>query len=158
MSRFSQLIGLVLIVVGVGVCVGAARAAWSKQVSTCDGQPFAEAKVPGDPRVWLELAVTAEQQSRGLMFRPSLPEDQGMLFKFNQRTNGAFWMRNTLIPLSIAYIEDDGTVLDIQDMQPQSDDPHYPARPYWYALEVNQGWFDRNGVAPGNVFAFCLPG
>jgi len=156
-SRHSRVIGLVLILVGVGVSVSAVRVAWSKQVSICEGPAFAEAKVPGDPRLWLELALTTEQQARGLMFRESMPENQGMLFVFGQRTAGAFWMHNTLIPLSIAYIDRDGAVLDIQDMQPQTDDPHPPARPYWYALEVNQGWFANHGVAVGSTFAFCLP-
>jgi uncharacterized membrane protein (UPF0127 family) len=117
--------------------------------------------VPGSPRLLLELATTPDERSRGLMFRTSLPEDAGMLFVFEQQSSGAFWMRNTLIPLSIAYIDRDGTVLDIQDMQPEvpgQPTPTYPpAKPYWYALEVNQGWYAENGVAIGDVISFCLP-
>jgi uncharacterized membrane protein (UPF0127 family) len=65
-------------------------------------------------------------------------------------------MRNTLIPLSIAWIDRDGSIVDIQDMQPLSDEVHTPAAPYWYALEVNQGWFFANGVGVGQQVLFCL--
>jgi uncharacterized protein len=153
----TRLIGLALIAAGLAVGVTAARAAFSPQAADCSTQPFAEAQLPGSPRLQLELATTPEQQQRGLMFRQSLPDDQGMLFVFQRPSTAPFWMHNTLIPLSIAYIDGDGTIVDIQDMQPQSDDLHPPARPYSYALEVNQGWYANNGVAVGNVFAFCLP-
>jgi len=152
-----RLLGLVLVLAGLGIGVAAARAALSQQISTCADQPFGEAKVPGDPRLVLEIARTPEQHARGLMFRPSLPDDQGMLFIFGSQSSEGFWMHNTLIPLSVAFIDRDGTILDIQDMQPQTDDVHPPAKPYWYALEVNQGWYARNGVKVGDAFAFCLP-
>src|SRR6266571_2513197 len=118
MTRFRRL-GIARLVAGLGVFAMVAWVSASNQVSACESRPFAEAKVPGDPRLWLELALTAEQQTRGLMFRQTMPNDLGMLFVFGERTGGAFWMRNTLIPLSIAYIDSDGTILDMQDMQPQ---------------------------------------
>ena len=157
----TRLLALVVVLGALAMGVTAARAALQPRSSGCGDQPFAQAQVPGAARLTLELAATDEQRSRGLMFRESLPEDQGMLFVFEQQTNASFWMRNTLIPLSIAYIDRDGTILDIQDMQPEA--PGYPtpiyppASPYWYALEVNQGWYARNGVNVGDVFAFCLP-
>ena len=67
-------------------------------------------------------------------------------------------MHNTLVPLSIAWIDQNGSIVDIQDMQPQTDDVHTPAAPYWYALEVNQGWYSAHGVGVGQQIVFCLDG
>ena len=103
-----------------------------------------------DVVVYVEVADSPDEHQVGLMNRPSLPPDQGMLFDFGSETQTAFWMRNTLIPLSIAWFTRDGTIVDIQDMQPQTDDLHSPKAAYWYALEVNQGFFARHGVAPGD--------
>jgi len=122
----------------------------------CAGGPYAEALIQGAPRVALEIAQTDADRQRGLMGRPSMPTDQGMLFVFPQATRGGFWMRDTLIPLSIAFIQDDGTIVDIQNMQPLDETPHVPPRPYRFALEVNQGWFAANGVKPGDQFRLCL--
>lgn len=98
----------------------------------------------------VELAHTPQQRARGLMDREELAEDAGMLFVFESDTTSAFWMKDTLIPLSIAYILKDGTILDIQDMQPLSTDLHEPPSPYLYALEVNQGWYDEHGIGVGD--------
>jgi uncharacterized membrane protein (UPF0127 family) len=98
----------------------------------------------------VELARTAEERSRGLMFRQELPEDRGMLFVYEEDTNAGFWMKDTSIPLSIAFIAADGKILDIQDMEPLSLELHSPPGPYRYALEVNQGWFREHGLAPGD--------
>jgi hypothetical protein len=94
----------------------------------------------------VELARTAGERSRGLMFREELAEDGGMLFVYEEDTEAGFWMKDTLIPLSIAFIAADGTILDIQDMEPLSEDTHRPPEPYRYALEVNQGWFREHGL------------
>ncbi|MDO8614443.1 MAG: DUF192 domain-containing protein [Dehalococcoidia bacterium] len=99
----------------------------------------------------VELADTAELRSRGLMFRDSLPEDGGMLFDFGGQTQSGFWMKDTKVPLSIAFIDGAGTIIDIQDMAPLSEQLHYPAQPYNTAVEVTQGWFRRNGVAVGDT-------
>ncbi len=98
----------------------------------------------------VELARTAGERSRGLMFREELAEDGGMLFVFPEDTEAGFWMKDTLIPLSIAFIAADGTILDIQDMEPLSEDTHRPSEEYRYALEVNQGWFRQNGFDVGD--------
>ncbi len=98
----------------------------------------------------VEVPGTPEEFSRGLMFRESLPEDRGMLFVFGKDTQTGFWMKDTSIALSIAFIEEDGTILDIQDMAPLSTEAHGPPGPYRYALEVNQGWFDRHDFGPGD--------
>lgn len=157
----TRLVGSVLVALGLGIGVTVAWAALQGQMTDCTDQPFAEAQVPGEPRLNLELATTLQQQARGLMFRESLPDDQGMLFVFGQQRTGSFWNLNTLIPLSIAYIDHDGTILDIQDMRPQVEgqdpDTYPPAHPYWYALEVNQGWYANNGVAVGDALMLCIP-
>ncbi|MBI4596385.1 MAG: DUF192 domain-containing protein [Candidatus Tectomicrobia bacterium] len=105
----------------------------------------------------VEIAATPEQFQTGLMNRKSLPEMQGMLFNFSiygGSVNIPFYMKNTYIPLSIAFISGDGRIVDIQDMEPLSETLHYPSTPYQYALEVNQGWFQKYGIAVGNVIKF----
>ncbi len=97
----------------------------------------------------VELARTAEERSRGLMSREELAEDGGMLFIFSGDTETAFWMKDTLIPLSIAFIAEDGAILDVQDMEALSEELHRPPQPYRYALEVNQGWYREHGLGPG---------
>ncbi len=98
----------------------------------------------------VEVANDAEERARGLQFRDSLPKNRGMLFEFEKETEAGFWMKDTTIPLSIAFIEGEGDVLDIQDMEPLSEGFHYSPEPYLYAVEVNRGWFERNGVRPGS--------
>jgi uncharacterized membrane protein (UPF0127 family) len=98
----------------------------------------------------VELARTPAERSRGLMSREELPEDHGMLFVFPEDTTTSFWMKDTVIPLSIAFIAADGGILDIQDMEPFSTELHQPPEPYRYALEVNQGWFARRGLEKGD--------
>ncbi len=101
-------------------------------------------------RLYVEIADTPEKQETGLMHRTAMAVDQGMLFVFPGETTIPFWMRDTLLPLSIAFIAGDGTIVDIQDMQPLDETLHNPARPYVYALEVNQGYFRQHQVAVGN--------
>ena len=96
-----------------------------------------------------QLAITPLQRQIGLMHRRDMPTQEGMLFVFDEPSQQCFWMRNTLIPLSIAFLADDGTVVNLADMQPQSDDSHCSAKPVRYALEMNQGWFAKRGVKPG---------
>jgi uncharacterized protein len=97
-----------------------------------------------------EVADTPQASENGLMFRDSLPEDQGMLFVFEQPKTASFWMRNTKIPLSIAYADSTGKILEIKSMKPL-DETVVPSvsDQVAYALEVNKGWFDRHGIAPG---------
>ncbi len=98
-----------------------------------------------------ELARSPQEQSTGLMGRSGLPEDTGMLFIFQQPGLGGFWMKNTPLPLSIAFIDPKGKIVDIQDMQPFSEEVHAPTREYLWALEVPQGYFARKGVKPGDA-------
>jgi uncharacterized protein len=97
-----------------------------------------------------EVADTPQASENGLMFRDSLPEERGMLFVFEQPKTASFWMRNTRIPLSIAYIDSAGKILEIKSMKPL-DETVVPSASdqLAYALEVNEGWFVRHGIAPG---------
>ncbi|OZI22737.1 DUF192 domain-containing protein [Bordetella genomosp. 7] len=98
-----------------------------------------------------ELADTEESRRIGLMHRQSLPDNNGMLFVFDSPDLQCFWMRNTPLPLSIAFIADDGVIVNIADMAPQTDDAHCSARPVRYALEMAQGWYARRGIKAGNL-------
>ncbi len=99
-----------------------------------------------------EIADTPDEQTQGLMGRTELAEDAGMLFVFNREQQAPFTMKNTLIPLSIAFIDAGGRIVDILDMQPLDETTRYSsAEPYRYALEVNQGFFEARGIQVGNV-------
>jgi uncharacterized protein len=100
----------------------------------------------GTQSLQVELATTAAQRERGLMFREALGEGRGMLFVYEHDQHLAFWMHNTRIPLSVAFLNADGRVLNIADMRPEDDTIHRSAAPARYALEVNQGWFTRQGI------------
>ncbi|MBI5257074.1 MAG: DUF192 domain-containing protein [Burkholderiales bacterium] len=96
-----------------------------------------------------QVAQTFEQRQVGLMHRREMPANEGMLFVFEEPQVQCFWMRNTLLPLSIAFLADDGTVVNLADMKPMSDDSHCSARPVRLALEMNLGWFAKRGIKPG---------
>ncbi len=96
------------------------------------------------------LAQTPEQRQTGLMFRREMPQHEGMLFVFDEASPQCFWMKNTVLPLSIAFLADDGSVVNIADMQPQALDSHCSTRPVRFVLEMNQGWFAKRGVKPGS--------
>ena len=97
-----------------------------------------------------EVAQTAEQRGIGLMHRPKMGASEGMLFIFDTASQQCFWMKNTLLPLSIAFLGDDGRVVNIEDMAPQTLNGHCSASPVRYALEMNQGWFAKRGIKPGS--------
>lgn len=119
--------------------------------------PTEEISVKGNP-LTVELAATPAARVCGLSRRPELPPDRGMLFIFPDSRPRSFWMKDTYIPLSIAYLDDAGRILSIQDMVPQRVDIHYPSvQPASYALEVNQGWFRRNGIEVGEIVYLNLP-
>ena len=97
-----------------------------------------------------EVAQSPEQRATGLMNRPSMAANDGMLFVFEEAMPQCFWMKNTLLPLSIAFIADDGTVVNIADMKPQALESHCSAKPVRYALEMNQGYFAKRGIKAGS--------
>ena len=96
-----------------------------------------------------ELARTPDQRQIGLMHRSALPPNGGMLFAFEQPAQQCFWMKNTLLPLSIAFLADDGSVVNIEDMKPQTLDSHCSRQPVRFALEMSQGWFAKRGIKAG---------
>jgi hypothetical protein len=96
-----------------------------------------------------EAATTTQSRTIGLMHRERLGPNSGMLFVFEDKAQQCFWMRNTIVPLTIAFIEDDGTILQLTDMAPKSEASHCSQRPVRYALEMEQGWFGKRGMAPG---------
>jgi uncharacterized membrane protein (UPF0127 family) len=96
-----------------------------------------------------EVASNDSQRSTGLMHRRMLPENRGMLFVFPDVALHSMWMMNTYVPLSVAFIDGNGTIINIEDMQPQTQNTHSAMKPARYALEMNLGWFVRRGIRPG---------
>ncbi len=96
-----------------------------------------------------QLALTPEQRQIGLMHRKTMPQHEGMLFVFEQPTKQCFWMKNTLLPLTAAFVADDGTIVNLADMKPQTLDAHCSDKPVRYVLEMNQGWFAKKGIKAG---------
>ena len=123
----------------------------------------ASAQAPGQPqldlprttltvgmyRIDAQVAATAEQRQIGLMHRRAMPQHEGMLFAFEHAGVQCFWMKNTLIPLTAAFVADDGTIVNLADMKPLDETSHCSARPVRYVLEMNQGWFAQHGVRAG---------
>lgn len=118
-------------------------------------QSFPQPKLPvvrlqaGIHVIRAELADTGRAREIGLMGREALGPNEGMLFVFEHDAVHCFWMRNTPLPLSIAFLDDDGRIVDIAQMAPRSDDSHCPSRAVRFALEMEQGWFARRGIEPG---------
>jgi uncharacterized membrane protein (UPF0127 family) len=96
-----------------------------------------------------QVAQTQEQRATGLMYRRQMPQHEGMLFVFEQPSVQCFWMKNTLLPLTAAFVADDGTIVNLADMKPQTTDSHCSDKPVRYVLEMNQGWFARKGIKAG---------
>jgi uncharacterized membrane protein (UPF0127 family) len=106
--------------------------------------------------VRLEIAATAQQQETGLMYRKTLDPDSGMIFVWDQPVQDSFWMENTYIPLTVAFLDATGRVMETQDMEPLTTTPHTPNAPYTYALEVNQGFFAAHGIEVGDQIQLHL--
>jgi hypothetical protein len=104
----------------------------------------------GPHKVKAELAATDAQRSRGLMFRESMPKEQGMVFIFDEPGYHSMWMQNTLIPLAVAFVDGDGKILNIREMQPKTQDLHTADGPARYALEMNGKWFAEKGIKAGD--------
>ena len=96
-----------------------------------------------------QIANTPQQRQIGLMFRKDMPTHEGMLFIFDEPQKQCFWMKNTLLPLSAAFLDDDGGIVNLVDMQPQSTDSHCSEKPVRYVLEMNQGWFAKKKIGKG---------
>ena len=107
----------------------------------------------GMHRIDAQVARTPDQRSVGLMFRKEMPQHEGMLFVFEYPSEQCFWMQNTYLPLTAAFIADDGTIVNLADMKPRTTDSHCSAKPVRYVLEMNQGWFAKKGIAAGAKLA-----
>jgi uncharacterized membrane protein (UPF0127 family) len=97
-----------------------------------------------------QVAATPEQRATGLMYRQQMPSGEGMLFAFEQAAQQCFWMKNTLLPLTAAFVADDGTIVNLADMKPLSTESHCSSKPVRYVLEMNQGWFGQKGLKAGS--------
>ena len=117
-------------------------------VAAQEAMPVVELNA-GFHRIEAEVAASQENRMVGLMNRKTLPQQRGMLFVFPQPNTYCMWMRNTYIPLSVAFLDDGGAIINIEDMQPQTESNHCARKPARYALEMNAGWFAQRGLKPG---------
>jgi len=97
-----------------------------------------------------QVALTPQERQTGLMLRKDMPQHEGMLFVFEQASEQCFWMKNTLLPLTAAFVADDGTIVNTADMKPETTDSHCSAKPVRYVLEMNKGWFAKKGILQGS--------
>jgi uncharacterized membrane protein (UPF0127 family) len=97
-----------------------------------------------------EVAADYASRMTGLMHRATMPSNAGMLFIFDEMTTHCMWMKNTLIPLSVAFIDEQGAIINVEEMAPRTEDSHCAKRPARYALEMNRGWFAARGIKPGS--------
>ncbi len=125
----------------VGLLLGAS--AWAQ-----NAMPVMELTA-GFHRIEAEVAANDQHRQVGLMNRKAMPPQRGMLFVFGRENTHCMWMRNTYIPLSVAFVDTDGVIINIEDMQPQTEDNHCAKKPARYALEMNLGWFAQRGIKPG---------
>jgi uncharacterized membrane protein (UPF0127 family) len=133
------------------VCAGLLTSGLA-QAQGAEGQPQrlqAITLTAGMHNIKAEVAMTAEQRQIGLMFRRDLATHEGMLFVFEQPSQQCFWMRNTPTPLTIAFLNDDGSIVNLADMKPFDESSHCSARPVRFVLEMNQGWFAKRGIKAG---------
>jgi len=121
-------------------------AAWPQQAQT--NLPRVQLQA-GMFQIDAQVAATPKQREVGLMFRQDMATHEGMLFVFEQPQKQCFWMKNTLLPLTAAFVEEDGTIVNLADMKPQSTESHCSDKPVRFVLEMNQGWFAKRGLKKG---------
>ena len=136
-----------MFVFAIGLAINSAPARSKEQVKTL---PTIMLKVGGQI-VKAEVAATDETRQKGLMFREKMVANSGMLFVFADIAYHAMWMRNTPLPLAVAFMDQSGKIVSIHEMQPHTEISHMAAGPVRYALEMNGGWFERNQVKAGDV-------
>jgi len=142
--RLRNLFCLVLIILNAGLAACASNKLETAvlSIARADSPPV---------EITVEIARTEEERAQGLMYRKELPDGKGMIFIFDRDQQLSFWMKNTVIPLSIAFIASDGRIIEIRDMQPLDLNSVKSSRSVRYALETPQGWFVRAGVQAGDV-------
>jgi uncharacterized membrane protein (UPF0127 family) len=143
------------------VCFGLlALAQWPAMADGETGQP--QMKLPrtqlsaGMHLIDAQVAQTPEQRQIGLMFRREMPQQEGMIFVFEQPATQCFWMRNTVLPLSAAFVGDDGRIANLADMKPMTETSHCSTQPVRYVLEMNLGWFAKRGIKAGDQLGGAL--
>lgn len=128
----------------------AAAALTALAVSASAQQPMPTTELTiGMYRIEAEVAMTQPDRELGLMHRKSMPQQHGMLFVFDKPARHCMWMRNTLLPLAVAFLDEQARIINVEEMQPQTDDNHCAAAPARFALEMNGGWFKARGFGPG---------
>lgn len=103
-----------------------------------------------------QVASSPDERQIGLMFRKEMPQHEGMIFVFEQAAQQCFWMKNTLLPLTAAFVADDGTIVNLADMKPQTMQSHCSDKPVRYVLEMNRGWFTKKGIKAGSKLQSAL--
>jgi len=150
----NMIIGLTILVLTIFPDAGCGKVRERSRADNLSGTEKKEAaalNIKGN-RLWAEVAKTPEKRNQGLMFRTSLAPDSGMLFVFEQDETLRFWMKNTYIPLAIAFIDANGIITDILEMAPMDTVTRYASsKPVRYALEVNSGWFFSKQIKPGDT-------
>jgi hypothetical protein len=119
---------------------------WAQQAQTQLPRVILQA---GMFQIEAQVASTPAQREIGLMFRQDMATHEGMLFVFEQPQKQCFWMKNTLLPLTAAFVEEDGTIVNLADMKPQSTESHCSDKPVRFVLEMNQGWFTKRNIKKG---------
>jgi len=132
-----------------GCCLAVSIAGAAHGAASVEALPTVALSINGH-KIIAEVAATPERRATGLMHRFSLQPDHGMVFVFDYPEPQAFWMKNTFIPLSIAFIDERGRIVNIEDMAPQTEVTHWSTAPARYALEMRKGWFAERGVKPGD--------
>lgn len=140
--------GLAVAAVAVTLASPAARAQEGPQMNLQRVEITA-----GMHRIDAQVALAPEERQTGLMYRKEMPQFEGMLFVFEQPAQQCFWMKNTLLPLTAAFVADDGTIVNLEDMKPQTLDSHCSSKPVRYVLEMNKGWFAQKGIKAGTKLA-----
>jgi hypothetical protein len=147
-SMLARLLALLTLLAVLDTGLAQAQGAQGAQGSPQPRLPTVDLRA-GMHTIKAELAVTPEQQMTGMMFRKEMNGNEGMLFVNDEKSGRCFWMKNTLVPLTIAFIDDDGTIVNLADMKPQDERSHCARAPVRYALEMPQGWFDKRGIKAG---------
>ena len=150
--KYSNVLCIILFLAVLSSCLGKESRSGQKSsgLQKFDKREIAIEGINGKVTIKAELARTQAQHQQGFMFRKTVKDGEGMLFIFESDEPRSFWMKNTSVPLSIAYIASDGRILEIYDMEPDNLSSVRSSRSVRYALEVPQGWFGRAGIAPGD--------
>ena len=146
---------IILAAFSLAVLSGCRQEPLPKSPVTKESRPGRVQLAMGGARLWVEVAEDEAARSQGLMFRRQMPQDEGMLFVFEYPQLLSFWMKNTYLPLDIAFVASDGSILNILQMKPLDEGPRYLSQGQaLYAIEANAGWFQRQGIKAGDKVHF----